>query len=350
MRFHMPVFLSIVCILFASTVCAAPLHHPHSILITPQQLHQWITEKKTGLIIAEVSWGGPKDYDAGHVPGAIHINTDEIEYDEFNARSSTPADKLGRSTTIEEDQAKGLSPDSTLPRNWWNIYPDTLLLPALAFMGIDVNSTVVLYGKDPTAAARLAWTLLYAGVEHVFLLNGGLHAWKTAGFDVSTESVTRNPVANFGAKTALHPEYLVDVPFVRQKIKSNAPDFVLMDIRTRDEFDGKTAPYSYIPTKGRVHNAVWGKSGKGPWTMEYYVDKDGVFKTPQEVEAMWKEQGIRGDRHTAFYCGTGWRSSMAFLYAYMLGWDTISNFDSGWYEWSMGSEAAQNPIDTFSSK
>ena len=32
----------------------------------------------------------------------------------------------------EEDLAKGLHPNSTLPQNWWRLYPDAMLLAALA--------------------------------------------------------------------------------------------------------------------------------------------------------------------------------------------------------------------------
>ena len=38
----------------------------------------------------------------------------------------------------------------------------------------------------------------------------------------------------------------------------------------------------------------------------------------------------------SFYCGTAWRSSLAWFYAYMMGYPRISNFDSSWFEWSMG--------------
>lgn len=60
---------------------------------------------------------------------------------------------------------------------------------------------------------------------------------------------------------------------------------------------------------------------------------------------MWAENGITGDKHVAFYCGTAWRSSLAFLYAYELGWSEIGNFDSSWYEWSMGNEKDINPVE-----
>jgi thiosulfate/3-mercaptopyruvate sulfurtransferase len=36
----------------------------------------------------------------------------------------------------------------------------------------------------------------------------------------------------------------------------------------------------------------------------------------------------------AFYCGTGWRASLAFFYAWLMGWQRISVYDGGWLEWS----------------
>lgn len=320
----------------------------HKGIISVKELHNLIQKSQGGTspIIIEVGWGGPEEYyDKGHIPGSIHVNTDEIEYDLFKARSTAKPKELDRSTTAEDDLAKGLGPDDTLPQNWWNVYPDRYLLPALAHMGVDVNSTVILYAKDPTASARLAWTMLYAGVTDVHLLNGGLTAWEKAGFDVSKKPVPRTPKKEFGADAALHPEYLVDIPFVRKAITSGDPDFIIADIRTQKEYDGEAAPYSYIPSKGRIKNAKWGKAGKGPWTMEYYINDDGTFKEPHEIEAMWAENGITRDKHVAFYCGTAWRSSLAFFYAYQLGWERISNFDSSWYEWSIGPEAKLNPVE-----
>ena len=298
------------------------------------------------LVIMEVGWGGPEEYyDKGHIPSAIHVNTDEIEYDEFKPRATTDPKELGRSTTPEQDQVKGLGPDATLPRNWWNLYPDRYLLPALAAMGVDIDSTVVLYGKDQTGAARLAWTLLYAGVRDVRLLDGGLAAWQKAGYPVSKETTRRSPKPDFGTDKPLHSEYLVDIAFVRKAIGAGTEDVTIVDIRTRDEYEGRTAPYSYIPTKGRIKNAKWGKAGNGPWTMDFYLNEDGTFRPVGEIERMWAENGITGENHLAFYCGTAWRSSLAFLYARELGWQRISNFDSSWYEWSMGPEKDRNPIE-----
>lgn len=53
-----------------------------------------------------------------------------------------------------------------------------------------------------------------------------------------------------------------------------------------------------------------------------------------EIARMWHAEGIVRERHVAFYCGTGWRASLAFFYAWLMGWEQISVYDGGWYEWS----------------
>jgi thiosulfate/3-mercaptopyruvate sulfurtransferase len=62
-----------------------------------------------------------------------------------------------------------------------------------------------------------------------------------------------------------------------------------------------------------------------------------------EIEAHWRESGITSDKRVVFYCGTGWRASEAFFYAYLMGWKKVAVYDGGWFEWSRD-EA--NPIES----
>jgi 3-mercaptopyruvate sulfurtransferase SseA len=301
-------------------------------------------------VIVETGWGPAGDsYKNGHVPEAIWVNTDEIEYDCFNARNDWPVDAgepacWDRSTTAEEDAAKGLGPDDKLPRGWWDIYPDQYLLPAIAYMGIDKNTTVVVYGDDASAAARVIWTLMYAGVKDVRFLDGGKKAWESAGYELEAVVNVRRPVDAFdpddpGRTTAIHPEYKVDIPYVRDVVNRIVADALMVDIRAWDEYTGKSAPYSYIPTSGRVPGAVWGKD------TDAYVNEDGTLKSPAEVYPYWNSRGMTSEKHLNFYCGTAWRSSLAWFYAYIIGYPDISNFDDSWFKWSMGPGSAYNGDD-----
>jgi thiosulfate/3-mercaptopyruvate sulfurtransferase len=45
----------------------------------------------------------------------------------------------------------------------------------------------------------------------------------------------------------------------------------------------------------------------------------------------------------AFYCGTGWRASETWFYAFLMDWPQIAVYDGGWFEWSKDPE--NNPIE-----
>jgi thiosulfate/3-mercaptopyruvate sulfurtransferase len=77
--------------------------------------------------------------------------------------------------------------------------------------------------------------------------------------------------------------------------------------------------------------------------MEDYENPDGTLKSPQRAAERWSRSGIKPEKRVIFYCGTGWRASLAFWDAWPLGWPRISVYDPGWYEW--GRDPA-NPIAT----
>jgi molybdopterin synthase sulfurtransferase len=63
------------------------------------------------------------------------------------------------------------------------------------------------------------------------------------------------------------------------------------------------------------------------------------MKAPDEICGFWRAAGIQPEQQVAFYCGTGWRASLAFFYAWLMNWERISVYDGGWFEWSR--DAAQ---------
>ncbi len=81
------------------------------------------------------------------------------------------------------------------------------------------------------------------------------------------------------------------------------------------------------------------------WGTDEFVNDDGTLKSPAEIEATWAGQGITSDKHLSFYCGTAWRSSLAWFYGYMMGYENIANFDSSWFEWRMGDGSAYAGAD-----
>ena len=253
-----------------------------------------------------------QDYEDGHIPGAIPLNTNALES----------------------------------PETWNRRSPDELTA-ALEDLGIRHDTTVVLYGRFsyPTydqdypaqsaghlGAMRCAALMLYAGVKDVKILNGGLNTWESAGYEVSTEDVAAEPVEEFGIEVPAHPEYMLGLD--EAKALLDADDGDLVSVRSWAEFIGERSGYHYIDKAGRIPGAVFGNCGSDAYHMENYRNFDYTTREFPEIAEKWAEEGITPDKHIAFYCGTGWRGSEAFMNAYLMGWPNISVYDGGWYEWS----------------
>ncbi len=217
----------------------------------------------------------------------------------------------------------------------WNKVPDDVLLSVLLAQGIRHDTTVILYGRNNPAAARVAHLLLYAGVTDVRLLDGGFAAWQAGGHPCEAGPARPCVAATgFGAPFPARPDYLVDMGEARALLAR--PDGALVSIRSEAEFLGKVSGYSYIAARGDIPGALWGRAGEDGDvnSMSAYQLTDGRMRPSAEIAAMWAEEGITPGRRIAFYCGTGWRASMAFFYAWLMGWEEIAVYDGGWLEWS----------------
>jgi thiosulfate/3-mercaptopyruvate sulfurtransferase len=251
----------------------------------------------SGCLLLEVSAGPTTTYDTGHIPGALSFSTERVE--------SAPL---------------------------WTRISDDALEEVLVSYGMTYDTTVVLYGRDTTAAARVASLLLYAGVDDVRLLDGGLTAWLAAGYPVEITPRYPTPCQTFGRPVPGQPHYMIDTEEIHAMLADE--DASLVSIRSWHEHIGATSGYSYIQPKGRIAGTIWGGAGSAPHRMDHYRHQDNTMRSYPEMATNWHLQGIHADRRVAFYCGTGWRASEAFFYAYLMGWRRIAVYDGGWLEWS----------------
>lgn len=258
--------------------------------------------------IFEVSWGEEsEDYKNGHIPGSTHINTDEVE--------EGPV---------------------------WNRLSDSELEQFALNNGITSDTTVVLYGSDPTAAFRVAVILKYMGTEDVRVLNGGWTAWSNSGYDIETKENPKVAVESFGVPVPSNPDYIIDLEEAKE-VLADKDNSTLVDIRSWAEFTGETSGYDYIEPKGRPAGVLWGHAGSDSAHLEDYRNLDNTMRSGQEIFAMWEEEGIDPSYNLAFYCGTGWRAAEVLFYADVMGLENITLYDGGWNEWSMD---PSNPVET----
>jgi thiosulfate/3-mercaptopyruvate sulfurtransferase len=296
-------------------------------LVSVEWLAAWLAQAPVAAVPAadwhllEVACDGFDAYRASHIPGAAYLDTRQFEQ---------------------------------LP--FWNTVPDAELRRVLQLAGVGADSTVVLYGRNMLAAARVAQLMLVAGVPDVRLLDGGMRAWCAAGQALRSgmEAEGVSPDANAGvrvgadgddrtdgdagdtqpARFAARPDYLLNT--AQAKALRLQPGSALVSIRTRAEYLGETSGYGYIAARGEIAGALWGHAGTDGdvHSMGNFQDALGRMKPAAEIAALWREAGVRPEMQIAFYCGTGWRASLAFFYAWLMGWERISVYDGGWFEWS----------------
>jgi molybdopterin synthase sulfurtransferase len=272
-------------------------------------------------LIFHVNFGVPEEYEDSHIPGALYLDTHRLE-----------------------------SPDD------WNRRSPEELEQALCSLGITNDTTVIVYGRDTEgqanerwpgrragqiAANRAALILRYAGVEDVRVLDGGYDQWARAGNPLETGVREPAPVSSFGVQIPLHPEFIVDIEEAKQ-ILADRGNAALVSVRTWNEHIGKVSGYNYIAPAGRIAGDVWGNCGSDAYHMQHYRNVDNTMRAYPEIAANWEEAGIAADKRVAFYCGTGWRASETWFYAYLMGWKRIAVYDGGWFEWSK--DPIKNPI------
>jgi 3-mercaptopyruvate sulfurtransferase SseA len=248
----------------------------------------------------EVGFGALPAFLAGHIPGAAYIDTAELE--------CAPL---------------------------WNKVPDAALVSLLLRHGVRHDTRVLLYGRNNLAAARGAHLLLYLGVADVRLLDGGYPAWLALGLPSEPGAGAVHAAASdFGIAVPACPAYLLDMAQVRQLQQDETA--ALVSVRTWHEFAGRTSGYPYIAARGEIAGALWGRTfiDDDVNSMSEFHAQDGTMARPAQVLRIWDAAGVHAGRHTVFYCGTGWRASLAFFYAWLMGWERIAVYDGGWYEWS----------------
>ncbi|MDD2539779.1 MAG: rhodanese-like domain-containing protein [Desulfuromonadaceae bacterium] len=245
---------------------------------------------------------------AGHIPGAIFLDTYSIE--------TGPTSEYGDGYA---------SPSNSYVKEL------SALQAFFASMGITKDKTVIVYADDDIStmtAGRIAWALLYAGVNDVRILNGGYKAWVAAGNTVETGTTAWSPVASFGV-SAGHPEYIATTKDVQDVIGRTNTGSIIVDDREWNEFTGATNSYYWwFDEKGRIPTAKW----IGDWVDISSADAQS-FIPFQEAAYKWTQSGFTPGKKMYFYCGGGARSAMYTFYAYMMGWPA-ANYEGGWYLWS----------------
>lgn len=193
--------------------------------------------------------------------------------------------------------------------------------------GLNDGDTVVAYDNSGSmAAARLWWMLRDAGVGSVYLLDGGLAAWRAAGYPVEAGEVVpavgsiilgegRMPVIN-EEETAAWPQ-----------------TGTLLDARAGERYRGEVEPID--PRAGHIPGAV-----SAPTTEN--ISADGRFLDPGQLRRRFAGLGLDPAGPVAVYCGSGVTASHEIAALEIAGY-RAALFPGSFSQWSNNDA---NAVDT----
>jgi thiosulfate/3-mercaptopyruvate sulfurtransferase len=209
--------------------------------------------------------------------------------------------------------------------------PDADTLAAvLARRGVSNDTQVIAYDDSAGMfAVRLWWLLRWLGHDKVAMLDGGLGAWKNAGYSRTDELPTVTP-SSFHRGLGEKP---VNAEFVQDHL--HRPDMLLIDARTPECFRGETEPLD--PVGGHIPGAV-----NRPFPSN--LEPDGRFKSAARLREEFGELlRQRPSGSIVSYCGSGVTACHHLLALEIAGLDAARLYSGSWSEWCSD---ASRPIAT----
>ncbi len=274
--------------------------HPQRLVTTA-----WLAENLAtpGLAIVESN----EDvllYETGHIPGAIKVD--------WHTELNDP---------VVRDYVDGAG-----------------FAALLSAKGISRDDTVVIYGdKSNWWAAYALWVFTLFGHTDVRLLNGGRDAWVAEGREL-TKDLPSRASANYPVVTRNDSDIRAFKEDVSQHFGKP-----LIDVRSPEEYSGERTHMPAYPEEGALRGGHIPTARSVPWAKA--AAEDGTFKPHAALVELYLEgQGIAPSDDVITYCRIGERSSHTwFVLKYLLGVDSVRNYDGSWTEWG---SAVRVPIAT----
>ncbi|MGP0061017.1 MAG: 3-mercaptopyruvate sulfurtransferase [Beijerinckiaceae bacterium] len=258
----------------------------------------WLAENigAPNLVVVDGSFAMPDEkrdtraeYLAGHIPGAVFFDIDEIA-----------------------DHTTDLPHMLPTP---------AAFAAAMHELGISDTSAIVVYNSDGLmGAARVWWTLRLFGAHNVKILAGGLPKWKAEDRPLEQGPIRRAPqifTVRFHALGVVSAE---DVAAA-----TNTGSAQILDARSATRFRGEEPE----PRAGVRPGHIPG-SFNLPWRD---LVADGTLRMSEDVSAAFDEVGVDMNRPIITTCGSGVSAAILLLALASLGKADVRLYDGSWTEW-----------------
>ena len=270
---------------------------PDDPFVSTEWLHEHLGD--TRVKVLDGSWflpGDPRDPKAAfleaHIPGAQFFGIDEIC-----------------------DQASPLPHMAPSPEQF------AFQVGELSIGGED---TVVVYDQQGLfSAPRVWWTFRLFGHGKVFVLDGGLPAWREEGRPLERGEPPTPPAGDFAVLTA-HPELVRDLEQVWRALDDRTEQVV--DVRSAERFRGEAVEPRPGLRAGHMPGAV-------NLPINRLMDSGGRLRPAPELAAAFERAGVDLEGTVVTSCGSGIAASLAALALARLNHWNAAVYDGSWTEW-----------------
>jgi thiosulfate/3-mercaptopyruvate sulfurtransferase len=247
--------------------------------------------------IVDASWYLPAmkrdpkaEYAAGHIPGAVFFDIDEISDD------SSPYPHMLPSSIKFTSRVQKL--------------------------GLGDGNRIVIYDGYPMISApRVWWMFRHFGHKDVAVLDGGLNKWKAEGRPL--EDLPPMPrQRHFSART--NTTLVRDTEGVKDALTGKAQ---VIDVRAANRFSGEAPEPRPGLRSGHMPGAI-----NLPW--EGLIDPQrGTMLPAEQLKAKIEAAGVDINRPIVTSCGSGISACILALGLHLIGARDVSVYDGSWAEW-----------------
>jgi thiosulfate/3-mercaptopyruvate sulfurtransferase len=224
-----------------------------------------------------------------HIPGAVFFDIEEL---------SEQATTLPHMLPTPEDFSRSMSA-----------------------LGIGDNNTIVIYEQQGVFSAPRAWWMLRTfGAPLVYILEGGLRAWKDSGLPIESGSVHRIPS---GFHATLRRNAVVGLDQLKDQMATHQQ---ILDARSAARFNG-TAPE---PRPGLSSGHMPGATNI-PFTE---LVEDGRLKPAEKLREYFSAKNVNLQQPITTTCGSGVTAAVIALSLELVGAANVGLYDGSWAEYA----------------
>jgi thiosulfate/3-mercaptopyruvate sulfurtransferase len=269
--------------------------------VSPEWLKERLNDPRVKIV--DTSWylaaqkrDGKAEFLAGHIPGAVFFDIDAIADHSTNLPHMLPnADAFAA---------------------------------AAGALGLSEGDTIVVYdGMGLFTAPRVWWTLKVFGAKDVRVLDGGLPAWKRAGFLTEAGEAKPKP-AKFT------PRFSAEMVRSFDQLRAHlaAKDATVVDARSTARFRGQ-APE---PRSGLASGHMPGARNLPYDTL---ADEQGRLRPPDAIRQLFQDAGVDLSSPVVTSCGSGVTAAVLLFALASIGKSDVALYDGSWTEWGSRADA-----------